>query len=95
MEVDRKFSGEFFPIRADQTNIVFKVYYTRNDHARFCDESCMKLLGTLRIKTPDTHLGLSRPVEFSLTFAKMEIKATAKNKRNGKIYDETTFELDL
>ncbi|GBC08153.1 hypothetical protein RclHR1_07930010 [Rhizophagus clarus] len=95
VEVDRKFSGEFFPVRADQTNIIFRVYYTRNDYTRYCDESGMKLLGTLRINTPDTHLGLNRPVEFSLTFAKMEIKATARNKRNGKIYDETTFELDI
>lgn len=55
----------------------------------------MKLLGTLRINTPDTHYGLNRQIEFSLTFAKMEIKATAKNKRNGIIYDETTFELDI
>jgi len=95
VEVDRKFSGEFCPVRANQTNITFNIYYTKNDFGKYCDDSSMKLLGTLRINTPDTHLGLNRPVEFSLTFAKMEIKATAKNKRNGKIYDETTFELDI
>ena len=94
-DVDKKFSGEFVPIRANQTNIVFNIYYTARDSARYCDEPGMKLLGTLRINTPDTHLGLNRPVEFSLTFAKMEIKATAINKRNGKFYDETTFELDI
>jgi hypothetical protein len=55
----------------------------------------MKLLGTLRIHTPDTRFGLNRLIEFSLTFAKMEIKATARNKRNGTIYDETNFELDI
>jgi hypothetical protein len=55
----------------------------------------MELLGTLHIHTPDTHFGLNRQIEFSLTFAKMEIKATARNKRNGMIYDETTFELDI
>ncbi|CAB4438817.1 unnamed protein product [Rhizophagus irregularis] len=95
VDVDRKFSGEFSPVRADQTHIVFNVYYTRSDFAKYCNESGMKLLGTLRINTPDTHFGLNRQIEFSLTFAKMEIKATAKNKRNGKTYDETTFELDI
>ncbi|RIA83511.1 hypothetical protein C1645_880455 [Glomus cerebriforme] len=95
VEVDRKFSGEFCPVRENQTSIVFKIYYTRNDLGKYCNEPGMKLLGTLRINTPDTHLGLNRPVEFSLTFAKMEIKATSRNKRNGKIYDETTFELDI
>jgi len=55
----------------------------------------MKKLGALKIKTNDSHLGLDRPIEFSLTFGKMEIKATAKNKNTGKIYKETTFELDL
>ncbi|EXX74402.1 hypothetical protein RirG_051420 [Rhizophagus irregularis DAOM 197198w] len=92
---DEPCSGTYYPIYPDQTHIVFNVYYTRNDFAKYCNESGMKLLGTLRINTPDTHFGLNRQIEFSLTFAKMEIKATAKNKRNGKTYDETTFELDI
>ena len=56
----------------------------------------MKLLGVIKIKTYDTHLSLNnRTIEFSLTFGKMEIKAVAKNKITGRVYNETTFELDL
>ncbi|RIA87532.1 hypothetical protein C1645_807258 [Glomus cerebriforme] len=81
VEVDKKFSGDFYPVRANQTRAVFKVYYTAKNSGIFCDDPGMRLLGTLYINIPDIHLGRNRPIEFSLTFAKIEIKVTAKNKR--------------
>ncbi|CAI2184962.1 9435_t:CDS:2 [Funneliformis geosporum] len=93
--VDQKFVGEFYPSRPDQEILTFSIYFTKRYDAKFCDDPGMKLLGILKIKTDDTHLGLNRPIEFALTFGKMEIKATAKNKKNGKIYQESNFELNI
>ncbi|RIA79237.1 hypothetical protein C1645_794698 [Glomus cerebriforme] len=94
VEVDQKFCGDFYPIRPNQDVIYFNVYYTPEYDAKYCSDPAMKLLGKIMVKTDDTHLGLNRPIEFSLTFGKMEIKAIAKNKRTGRIYRKTTFELD-
>lgn len=93
--VDQKFWGEFYPSRPDQEILNFCIYYTKRHDAKFCNDPGMKLLGTLKIKTNDKYLGLNRPIEFALTFGKMEIKATAKNKTSGKIYQESTFELNI
>ncbi|CAI2174732.1 1672_t:CDS:2 [Funneliformis geosporum] len=93
--VDQKFMTDFFPTRPDQEIISFNIYYTPRYGAKFCDDPGMKLLGTLRVRATDTHLGLNRPIEFLLAFGKMEIKATAKNKRTGRVYNETTFDLDI
>ncbi|CAB4438860.1 unnamed protein product [Rhizophagus irregularis] len=88
-------SGDFYPIRPNQDIITFNVYYTSKYEAKYCNDLGMRLLGVIRVKTYDTHLGLNRPIEFSLAFGKVEIKATAKNKSTGEIYNETTFELTL
>jgi hypothetical protein len=95
VEVNQKFSGDFYPIRPNQDIISFNVYYTSKYDAKYCGDPGMRLLGIIRVKTHDTHLGLNRPIEFSLTFGKVEIKAIARNKSTGEIYNETTFELDL
>jgi len=95
VKVDQKFWGEFLPLRSNQNIASFNIYYTPRYSAKFYDEPGMKLLGALKIRKHDNHSGLNHPIEFSLTFGKMEIKATAKNKRTGKIYNETTFILDI
>ncbi|CAB4494375.1 unnamed protein product [Rhizophagus irregularis] len=95
VKVDQKFSGDFYPIRPNQDIITFNVYYTSKYEAKYCNDPGMRLLGVIKVKTYDTHLGLNRPIEFSLAFGKVEIKATAKNKSTGEIYNETTLELTL
>ncbi|POG67554.1 hypothetical protein GLOIN_2v1646184, partial [Rhizophagus irregularis DAOM 181602=DAOM 197198] len=95
VKVNQKFSGDFYPIRPNQDIITFNVYYTSKYEAKYCNDPGMRLLGVIKVKTYDTHLGLNRPIEFSLAFGKVEIKATAKNKSTGEIYNETTLELTL
>ncbi|RIA79148.1 hypothetical protein C1645_882813 [Glomus cerebriforme] len=95
VKVDQKFQGEFLPLRRKQDTTSFNVYYTPRYIAEFCNEPEMKLLGILRIKTNNVQLDINHPIEFSLTFGEMEIKATAKNKKTGKIYNETIFDLDI
>ncbi|CAG8780787.1 15695_t:CDS:2, partial [Rhizophagus irregularis] len=80
VKVNQKFSGDFYPIRPNQDIITFNVYYTSKYEAKYCNDPGMRLLGVIKVKTYDTHLGLNRPIEFSLAFGKVEIKATAKNK---------------
>ncbi|CAB4438809.1 unnamed protein product [Rhizophagus irregularis] len=95
VKVNQKFSGDFYPIRPNQDIITFNVYYTSNNLIPRSLQYFASYFGVIRVKTYDTHLGLNRPIEFSLAFGKVEIKATAKNKSTGEIYNETTFELTL
>jgi hypothetical protein len=83
---DEPCSGTYYPIYPDQTSIIFNVYATTKKNARFCDEVGMCKIGELEIKLPDTEGGTDRPVEFSLMFGELLITATARNKKNGKIY---------
>jgi hypothetical protein len=92
--VDEEFRTVVHPAQPDQIRMSFMVYITTESSAEFCDEPGMKLLGTLKIDLPDTHLGLDRDVEFSLIFGKMELVAKAKNLQNERIYN-TSFDLDL
>ncbi|CAG8494715.1 11419_t:CDS:10 [Ambispora leptoticha] len=85
VKVDKEFSGEFKPVYPDQTSASFKVYYSENS-PRYCDEPGVCFLGKLQIDLPDTYLGINRPIEFSLTFGKMELKASAHNKTTGQMY---------
>ncbi|KAG9298805.1 hypothetical protein G9A89_015826 [Geosiphon pyriformis] len=92
VDVNREFRGEFKPVYANQTSILFKVYYTKRNWVRFCDDAGVRFLGDLRIDLPDVHLGINRPIEFGLTFGKMELKATARNKTTGQVY-QTSWKL--
>ncbi|CAG8630288.1 10726_t:CDS:2 [Paraglomus brasilianum] len=92
--VDSKFGYELVPSYANQTQMKIDIYTTYGDTAKYCDDSGMELFGQLSIELPDTNLGLARPVDFSLTFGKMEVKAQAKNKLTGKTY-EASFALEL
>jgi hypothetical protein len=90
VKVNQKFWRECRPLRSNQNIASFKIYYSPSYNAKFCNEPGMKELGTLKIRKHDDDI-----IEFSLTFFRMEIKATAKNKRTGVIYNETTFTLDI
>ncbi|CAG8435959.1 8611_t:CDS:2 [Ambispora gerdemannii] len=81
---DYEFASTFYPVYPDQTHISFKVYNTKDNNAHYCDDA--KYIGSLRIDLPDPELGLNRPVEFGLRFAEEEIKATARNKTNNRVY---------
>ncbi|RIA86102.1 hypothetical protein C1645_878884 [Glomus cerebriforme] len=92
--IDQEFEVKnLYPSSPSETKLSFKIFYTRNYSAIYCDESGMKLLGELIIDLPDVHLGKDRPCTFSLTFGDMEIKARAFNQTNGQNY-QTKFELN-
>ncbi|CAG8506879.1 13876_t:CDS:2 [Ambispora leptoticha] len=88
---DRKFSEDFIPIYENQKLITFKIFATKERQAEYCDELGMKQIATLTIRLGNEELGLRRPVEFGLTFAEEEIRATAWNKITGETI-ETCFE---
>ncbi|CAG8525150.1 8434_t:CDS:10 [Ambispora leptoticha] len=87
VEVNKEFTGEFKPVYPNQTSVIFKVFYTKRNWVRFCDDPGVRFLDL-----PDVHLGINRPIEFGLTFGKMELKATARNKTTGQIY-QTSWRL--
>ncbi|CAG8525488.1 10775_t:CDS:2 [Acaulospora colombiana] len=91
IELDEKCSGTYVPIYPDQKEICFRVFATPRYNAKYCDELGMKEIGELYVDLPDIHLGLDRPVEFSLMFGELVITATAMNTKNGKVY-RTTFD---
>jgi len=94
VKVNQTFGYVAKPSSLNQIDMTFNIYTTTNFDAKYCDDPNTKHLGTLKIDLPDVQLGSKRLVEFYLTFGTMEIKATAKNKNSGLIY-QTTFNLDL
>ncbi|CAG8471329.1 13538_t:CDS:2 [Gigaspora rosea] len=90
VNVNETFQKEYVPINADQKLAIFRVFITKERNPTYIKENGMngmKVLGTLRVnlsKMP--YRGRDRPVEFSLTFGTMEIKATAKNKLTNEEY---------
>ncbi|CAG8562804.1 uncharacterized protein OCT59_009876 [Rhizophagus irregularis] len=94
VKVNQEFTSVQLPVFPTQSAINFHVYYTTEYSAQYCDENGMEKLGNLLISLPDVHLGKDRPVLFGLTFGRMEITATAKNKLNGQNY-QTTLKLDI
>ncbi|CAG8622581.1 2440_t:CDS:10 [Ambispora leptoticha] len=93
VEVNQKFTCILHPSFPEQSIISFPIYTTDRDSAKYCDEDGMKMIGKLTAELPDMHLGKDRPIEFSLTFGKIEILATARNLISGQVY-ETSFDLE-
>ncbi|KAF0557275.1 actin-like ATPase domain-containing protein [Gigaspora margarita] len=94
VEVNQEFSEVFVPFTKKQTTRAYRIYVTRKTSGKYCDEEGMKFLGELRIESPNTSLGVERPVLFSLRFGKMEIDATAIDHTTDQVY-KTTFKLEL
>ncbi|CAG8562945.1 7176_t:CDS:2 [Rhizophagus irregularis] len=94
VKVNQEFTILQLPAFPDQDSIKFVIYYTTEYDAKYCDEDGMEKLGSLSISLPDVQLGIDRPIEFGLTFGRMEITATAKNNRNGQNY-QATLTLDI
>ena len=92
MDINQEATGSYTPVYPDQKAIDFEIYYTTEHHGEYCDDPGMKLLGTLNIDLPGS--GLDRPLLFGLTFGKMEITATSKNKLTGQSY-RNTFKFNL
>ncbi|CAG8579884.1 14375_t:CDS:2 [Funneliformis caledonium] len=92
MEVNNEVTRTYHPCYANQTKILYSVYYTREYDGVYCDDPGMKLIGELQIDLPGS--GHDRPVLFGLTFGQMEITATSKNKLTGQSY-RTTFKFSL
>jgi molecular chaperone DnaK (HSP70) len=94
VKVNQEFTLNIMPEHATQETLTFHIYYTTKYSAKYCDEDGMEELGSLIISLPDVHLGKDRLVLFGLTFGRMEITATARNKLNGQNY-QTTLKLDI
>ncbi|CAB5125189.1 actin-like ATPase domain-containing protein [Rhizophagus irregularis] len=90
LKLNEERGKEYKPFQDNQEAIVFKVLYSKIKYPRYPSQNNVEVLGELRILLPDIHLGRNRPIEFSLKFAKEEIKAAARNKITDKIY-QTTF----
>lgn len=81
------------PILKNQENMLFKIYYTREYDAEYCDDPGMKLLVEFIVSLPGS--GLHRPTLIELTFGKMELIATLKNELTGQSgIDTFKFNLD-
>ncbi|CAG8609784.1 19459_t:CDS:2 [Dentiscutata erythropus] len=77
------------PSDPNQRDMTFNIYVSPEKNPRFCDEPGMKHYGTLKVDLADLQLGKKRLVEFSLVFGISEVKAVAKNKKTGTVYQAT------
>ncbi|CAG8700823.1 733_t:CDS:2 [Cetraspora pellucida] len=94
VDVNEPFTKIFYPVRANQEVLAFKIYCTKSADGKFCDDQGMKYVKTLKINIKDVHNGRNRPIEFSLTFGQLECKAAAKNNRTGHLYKEISFVME-
>ncbi|GES97211.1 hypothetical protein GLOIN_2v1845494 [Rhizophagus clarus] len=92
MDINQEVTSSHRPHKADQDSIDYKLFYTEKYDGIYCDDPGMNLLGKFRIDLPGS--GKDRCVLFGMTFGKMEIVASARNKQTGQIY-RTTFKFDL
>ena len=91
MDINQEITRSYSPLYPTQTRMTFFIYYTQEYNVpEYCDEPGVKLLGKLHIDIPGS--GADRIVLFGLTFGKMEITATSKDKQTGQIY-KATFNL--
>ncbi|CAG8462049.1 8840_t:CDS:2 [Gigaspora margarita] len=87
VNVNQTFSKEYRPINADQKFAIFRIFITKERNPKYIKDAGMQLLGTLKVNLSKIPFrGRDRPVEFSLTFGTMEIKAMAKNKLTNDEY---------
>ncbi|CAG8592287.1 15175_t:CDS:2 [Acaulospora morrowiae] len=85
--IDQTYTHTFTPTNPNDIRIKFDIYYTKEYDGEYTTDEGMNLLGTFTIDCPDPHLGLKRPIDFSLCFGEAEIVATAVNRTNGTSYD--------
>ncbi|KAF0525480.1 actin-like ATPase domain-containing protein [Gigaspora margarita] len=87
VNVNQTFSKEYIPINADQKFAIFRIFITKERNPKYIKDAGMQLLGSLKVNLSKIPFrGRDRPVEFSLTFGTMEIKAMAKNKLTNDEY---------
>ncbi|CAB4375322.1 unnamed protein product [Rhizophagus irregularis] len=92
MDINQEIKRSHVPIHSEQKTMFFKLYYTEEYAGTYCDDPGMKLLGNFTIDLPGS--GIDRIVLLGITFGKMEIIATAKNKQTGQSY-KTTFKFNF
>ncbi|CAB5381359.1 unnamed protein product [Rhizophagus irregularis] len=92
MGIDQEVTVNRVPIFENQDNMITKIYYTREYDAEYCDDPGVMPLGDLIVDLPGE--GFNRRILFGLTFGKMEIIATSRDKQTGQSY-RTTFKFNL
>ena len=92
MDINQEITCTHNPIKPNQKRLAHKLYYTDEYEAEYCDDPGMKFLGKLSTDLPGS--GLDRYVLFGITFGKMEITVTSKNKQTGQSY-KATFKFNL
>ncbi|RIA82729.1 hypothetical protein C1645_809500 [Glomus cerebriforme] len=92
MNINQEVTRFCNPIDPNLTRGIINIYYTREYDGKYCDDPGMNLLGGLCFDLPGS--GLNRSVLFGMTFGKMEIIATSKDKQTGQSY-KTTFKYNL
>ncbi len=92
MDINQEATVTCVPIFTNQTDMITKIYCTREYDTEYCDEPGMKFLGNLIADFPGE--GFNRRIIFGLTFGRIEITATSKDKQTGQSY-KTTFKFNF
>ncbi|PKY37994.1 hypothetical protein RhiirA4_450923 [Rhizophagus irregularis] len=92
VDINEEFTTFFTPLSPMQSSVSFRIYYTTEYNAKYCDEPGMKLLGKLTI-----YLSGSSQLDkllFGFSFGQMEFAVTVKNETSGQ-YFRTKFDIDV
>ncbi|PKY37991.1 hypothetical protein RhiirA4_500116 [Rhizophagus irregularis] len=91
VDINEEFTTFFTPLSPMQSSVSFRIYYTTEYNAKYCDEHGMKLLGKLIIDLSGS--GHLDKLLFGFSFGQMEFAVTVKNETNGQ-FCKTKFEID-
>ncbi|CAG8527303.1 9811_t:CDS:2 [Ambispora leptoticha] len=94
VDVDQEFKNTSWPTFPNQKASSFKIYTTSKNNGKYCSDPEMELFGKLHLELPDVSHGLDRPVEFTLSFGKMETRVFARSLKPGMTAN-ATFRLEL
>jgi hypothetical protein len=90
IRIDQELTTIFTPLSPMQKRVCFRVYYTKEHNAKYCDEPGMEDLGKLTIYLPGS--GNLDKLLLGFIFGQTEISVTAMNVTNGQ-HCKTTFEI--
>lgn len=78
-------SQRYTPLEADQATLVFDIYTSTEEDAKYVTDVTSMYVGQLEVEVPDMSYGKERGVHVNMVFGGTEITVEAKDEKSGKV----------
>ena len=85
VRIGQKFTKNYAPTRATDTEIRIPFYAASNPNAEYITDPGMTKIGSVVVQSPDTRRGRDREIEVRMYFGRTEITASAKDLTTGNV----------